>query len=155
MKDINPRLVPEHELAGIRSRAIKRAARRLEEREHLRLEIKSRKLMEEMHVATFKLFAGVEESPTEPGLIVPLTRDRIAALKAGADIAAKMLNKVLPDLKQVELKEEDSQNAERTLNSISLDNHLRLYLDAVAQRNAERDTAVEAEIVSDPEEFLK
>jgi len=150
MRDINPRIVPEHELDGIRKRGIRRAERRVEEREHLRLEIKARKLLEDTHTAVDKLFLGTEESPIEPGLIVPLTRDRIAAIKAGADIAAKLLNKVLPDLKQVEIRADEAKDAERILESIDIANRLRIYKEAVERRESD------LVVVADTEpEFLK
>jgi len=149
MRELNPRIVPEHELDGIRKRGIQRAERRVEEREHLRLEIKARKLLEDTHTAVDKLFLGIEESPTQPGLIVPLTRDRIAAIKAGADIAAKLLNKVLPDLKQVEIRADETKDAERILESIDISNRLRIY-----KESANRRDAAAVVVVEDPLEFL-
>ena len=159
MRDINPKIVPEHELAGIRERGIKRAERRVEEREHLRLEIHSRKLIVEMQDAAIKLFLGIEESHNEAGLYVPLTRDRIAGLKAGADIADKLLKKVLPDLKQVELTAGNNDGEGRILENIELDNRMRLYLAALEKRGTvipmhPAEEVVEAELVEPDMDFL-
>jgi len=80
------------------------------------------------------LYAGVEEVPGEPGVYTPLTRDRIAGLKAAADVAGRLLNKVLPDLKQVELDDKTKQEADRILQDIELDNRMRLYIESKAKR---------------------
>jgi hypothetical protein len=118
----------------IRARAKSRAISRLAEREHLRLEIQSRKLLECIHDAAFMLFVGYEESQEEPGLFMPLTRDRQNSLKAGAEIALKLLNKVMPDLKQIELDRQSKEEGEKLLQDIELANRLRIYTESKAKR---------------------
>ena len=161
IKEINPNFIPNHELEGIRERGIKRAERRVEEREHLRLEIEGRKLLGGMHEAVFKLLLGYEEGQ-EAGLLVPLTKDRISALKAGIDGADKLMRKVLPDLKQIELSEGDGTGEGRILDSVELQNRMRIYLEAIQTRGdnvvpfrPEEEVAVEGELVDDSMDFLK
>ena len=150
--------VPEHELKGIQERAIKRAENRVEEREHLRLEIKARKLIEEMQQAAMVLYFGYEELPLQPGETVPkfarLGRDRIAALKAAADISDKLLKKVLPDLKQIELTEGEGGAEGRILENIDLDNRMRIYVEALAKRQLAA-MPIEDAIIVDDMDFLK
>lgn len=151
MKEINPRKsVPDHEIDGIRKRGIKRAERRVEEREHLRLEIKTRKLIEGMQDTVVTLIRGTEESSMEPGLEVPLTRDRITALKAAADISGRLLNKTLPDLKQVEIRDDEAKEAGRILESIDISNRLRIYKEAIARRESTFE-----EVEEDTMDFLR
>ncbi len=161
MSKNNQSFVPAHELEGIRERGIKRAERRVEEREHLRLEIKSRKLIEEMQAAAFMLYAGVDICDAimdEDGLpaIIPLTRDRIAGLKAAADISDKLLKKVLPDLKQIELQDGGQQGEGRILENIELSNRMRIYMEAISKRGMipRKADFVEGELVDDPLGFL-
>ncbi len=164
MSKNNQSFVPAHELEGIRERGIKRAERRVEEREHLRLEIKSRKLIEEMQDAAFMLFTGVDirdDIMDENGrpAIIPLTRDRIAGLKAAADISDKLLKKVLPDLKQIELQDGGQQGEGRILENIELSNRMRIYMEAIGKRGTVTRNVefVEGELVDDSDEmdFLK
>jgi len=156
MKTINANFIPEHELAGIRERGIKRAEKRVEEREHLRLEIKSRELINKMQDAALMLFFGYEANPNDPDVLVPMSRDRIASLKAGADVADRLLKKVLPDLKQVELQDGGNNGEGRILENIELDNRMRLYLQALEKRGTVvpiRQEEVEV-IVEDEMDFL-
>ena len=161
MNDVNLSFVPNHELEGIRNRAIKRAENRVEEREHLRLEIKSRRLIEEMQEAALMLFIGVElktDKETNESILIPLGRDRIASLKAGADIADKLLKKVLPDLKQIELQDGDRGGEGRILENTDLSNRMRIYVEALAKRRMDTSPSDEIEdavIVEDNMDFLK
>ena len=137
MTDNNQSFIPNHELEGIRNRGIKRAEDRVEEREHLRLEIQSRKLIEEMQGAAFLLYTGVDvktDVDTNESVIIPLTRDRIAGLKAAADISDKLLKKVLPDLKQIELQDGGQSGEGRILENTDLSNRMRIYAEAIEQR---------------------
>ncbi len=161
IKDINPNFIPNHELEGIRERGIKRAEKRVEEREHLRLEIKGRKLLDGMHEAVFKLLLGVEEGD-EAGLFIRLSKDRIASLKAGIDGADKLMRKVLPDLKQIEISPGDGGGEGRILDSVELQNRMRLYIEAIQKRGdnvvpfrQEEEVAVEGELVDESMDFLK
>jgi len=159
MRKNNLSFVPNHELEGIRNRAIKRAENKVEEREHLRLEIKSRKMIEEMQEAAIMLFTGVElfeDKETGEAVLRPLGRDRIASLKAGADIADKLLKKVLPDLKQIELQDSTGGGEGRILENTDLSNRMRLYVEALEKRAAINDAAEmeEAVIVEEAVDFL-
>jgi len=167
----NQSFIPAHEVAGIRNRAIKRAEDRVEEREHLRLEIKSRKLLNGMHDIFYTLISGVEFSPfqdendvDEDGRqikrIVPLSRDRIAALKAAADVSDKLLKKVLPDLKQIEMVEEGGGKEGKILEDIELANRLRVYMESLNKRGViipmKTEMIEDAVIVDEqPLDFLK
>jgi hypothetical protein len=161
MSKNNLSFVPNHELEGIRNRAIKRAEGRVEEREHLRLEIKSRKLIEEMQEAAMMLFTGCElftDEETGVAVLRPLGRDRIASLKAGADIADKLLKKVLPDLKQIELQDGGQSDSGRLLENTDISNRMRLYVEALQRRalaNDATELAIEDAVIVEPEvDFL-
>lgn len=151
--------VPAHELEGIRNRGIKRAENRVEEREHLRLEIQSRKIIEKMQEAAFMLYLGVEaftDDLTGVTVLRPLGRDRIASLKAAADISDKLLKKVLPDLKQIELQDSTAGGEGRILENTDLNNRMRIYVDALEKRALANDAIEieEAVIVDDDLGFL-
>lgn len=122
-------------LRQLKSVGARKALQRIEEREHLRLEIETRELIHKMQDAAFLLYMGYEGTIDDPDLQMPLSRDRIMALKSAADISGKLLNKVLPDLKQVELSESSDGNSEAVLQDIDLANRLRLYIDAKAKRD--------------------
>lgn len=161
--------IPAHEVEGIRNRAIKRAEDRVEEREHLRLEIKSRELLTGMHDIFYTLISGVEVSPfkdidedgREVNRVVPLSRDRIASLKAAADVSDKLLKKVLPDLKQIEMVDPGGKGEGRILENIELANRMRLYIESLNKRGVvipirPGDQIVEAEFTAEqPLDFLK
>lgn len=152
MKDINRTFVPEHEMQGIRDRAINRAEKKFEAREHLRLEIKSRRLLDDLDATVIVLRDGVEpivDRDTGEIDLRPIGRDRVASLKAGADIALKLLNKVLPDIKQVEIQDSSNGGEGRILENTDLSNRMRLYMEAVQQRGIEEPVIVDAEIVED------
>lgn len=81
------------------------AAKHYAEREHLRGEIKSREYISLIHDSIIKLFYGEEtlETPAGERMVVELDRTRQAGIKAAMDGAFKMLNKTVPDLKQIEV----------------------------------------------------
>lgn len=133
---------PYASLEEIQKAGAERAIRRYENREHLRLEIQSRKHINEMEKAAFALFLGYEEDALEPGVLRPIGRERAASLKAAADIAEKLLRKVLPDLKQIEMQTKDDKDDSAILQDIELSNRLRLYIQSKAKRG--EDIAVTA-----------
>ena len=147
--------VAQHEIDSIKDRAIKRAERRVEEREHLRLEIQTRKHLVDMGAIADLLHAGYYPNPNDPEnpeAIIPLTRDRIASLKAAADIKDKLIRKVLPDLKQVEITEDEKTTGGKILENIELSNRLRLYLESLSKRGVEID--ITPTPVPEPVDFL-
>ncbi len=77
---------------------------RLEEREHLRLDIPTRAILQRMSATVATFVQGYEDVQTAVGDIIqqPLTRERIAALKAAADIDRALLDRTLPPLKAME-----------------------------------------------------
>lgn len=124
----------------------RQALKRIANREELRLSVEAEKLIHVVHQSVFTLFSGMEEVDTPEGKeVVPLSRDRIAALKAASDISHKMLGKILPDLKQVELTDADRNNIGEVLQDIELDNRLRIYLEAKTVADAEFEEVVEEE----------
>ena len=77
---------------------------RLEEREHLRLEIPTREILQRMSATVATFVQGYEDVLTQVGDTIqqPLTRERIAALKSAADIDRALLDRTLPPLKAME-----------------------------------------------------
>jgi len=147
--------VAQHEIDSMKDRAIKRAERRVEEREHLRLEIQTRRHLIDMASIADLLHAGYYPNPNDPDnpeAIILLTLDRIASLKAAADIKDKLIRKVLPDLKQVEITEDEKTTGGKILENIELSNRLRLYLESLAKRGAEID--ITPTLVPEPVDFL-
>lgn len=95
----------ERQQARSRNRNRKRAESRLEEREHIRLELKTREYIQTTHQAIDLLLKGSEQvadETTQTMIVVPLDRARVQAIKASADLSLRLLAKVLPDLKAVE-----------------------------------------------------
>ena len=104
------RLGRQHFLTKEESRqAKKRAGSRVEEREHLRLEIKARDILQRMGATVDTLIMGYEDVETQVGDTIqqPLTRDRIFALKAASDIDKTLLDRVLPVLRSVDVQPEE------------------------------------------------
>ena len=98
-------------------RAKQRALDKIEEREHLRLELKARQYIHTVHECIDLLVEGQEHQKdvlgarlvTEPK--VPLDRTRIQALKAAMDGSLRLLDRVLPPLKAVEVQEDPEKTA--------------------------------------------
>ena len=92
-------------------RAQQRAIDRVEEREHLRLELKARQYIHTVHGVIDTLVAGAEPErmydgrPKPGGNLVPLDRTRIQALKTAMDGSLRLLDRVLPPLKAIELQD--------------------------------------------------
>ena len=96
-------------------RARKRAEDRIEEREHIRLELKTREYIQVTHQAIDVLLKGSEiqrDQHTGAEIEVPLDRSRVQAIKASADLSLRLLNKVLPDLKAVEVGDSPEKAAD-------------------------------------------
>lgn len=88
-----------------------RARKQYNEREHLRGEIQSRKYIGIIDSSIDKLYAGRETVAGPDGQLVSreLDRTRQAGIKLGADLALRMLSKTMPDLKQIELRADITQ----------------------------------------------
>ena len=108
MLDHRHHLSPE-EFRQAKSRARVREQDRIDEREHLRLEIPTRAILERMGATIATFIQGYEDVTTAMGDIIqqPLTRERIAALKAASDIDKTLLDRVLPALKAVEPEKQE------------------------------------------------
>lgn len=100
----------EEERREAKARAKKRAKHQIQEREHLRLEIEARAIIQRMGATVNTFIQGYEDVTTPVGDVIqqPLSRDRIAALKAASDIDKVLLDRVLPPLKAVEVKKEEA-----------------------------------------------
>ena len=86
------------------------ARKQYHEREHLRGEIKSRKYIRVIDDVVDLLKAG-REPVFEDGVtgFRELDRTRQAGLKAAAELSLRMLSKTMPDLKQIELRADVTQ----------------------------------------------
>ena len=82
------------------------ALKQYDEREHIRGEIPTRRLVRDILTVHDMLLRGRETVETASGeyLDQELDRTRQNGLKAASDIAFKLLNKTVPDLKQIELR---------------------------------------------------
>lgn len=89
------------------------ALKQYEEREHLRGEIPSRKIVQMNSKIMEILIKGNEDVVTPSGeiLVQELDSTRANCLKAAADIGFKFLSKTVPDLKQIELRADVSEEA--------------------------------------------
>lgn len=101
------------ERRDIRQEARRRALKRVEEREHLRLELKAREYINTCHGIAETLVHGYEEHRGEQGGVerVELSRARVQALKTAADISLRLLDRVLPPLKAVEVNDSPEKEA--------------------------------------------
>ena len=105
MSNIAP-LLSGKDLEAARQRAVERAEKRIEEREHLRLELKAREYIHTVHGIIETLVAGTEALAMEGGAKekIPLSRQRVQALKTAMDGSLRLLDRVLPPLKAVEVQ---------------------------------------------------
>ena len=89
------------------------ALKQYEEREHLRGEIPSRQIVRMNHKIMEIFIKGSEDVTTPSGeiLVQELDSTRIQSLKAAADIGFKFLAKTVPDLKQIELRADVTEEA--------------------------------------------
>ena len=89
------------------------AVKQYEEREHLRGEIPSRKIVQMNYKILEILVKGSEDIVTPSGeiLVQELDSTRANCLKAAADIGFKFLSKTVPDLKQIELRADVTEEA--------------------------------------------
>lgn len=87
------------------------ALKQYNEREHLRGEIHSREYIHMVHAGIVMLFRGNEQILTPSGEFITqeLDRTRQAGIRAAMDGCFKMLNKTVPDLKQIELRADVTQ----------------------------------------------
>jgi len=110
--------ITEEESAAAKARQKRRyrdaaAMKQYEEREHLRGEIPSRKIVQMNYMIMETFVRGTEEVVTPSGEILTMELDstRIQSLKAAADIGFKFLSKTVPDLKQIELRADVTEEA--------------------------------------------
>ena len=106
------RLLTSNDQEVALQRARKRAEAKLEEREHLRLELKAREYIQVCHNVIDTLVKGQEKTHT--GVEVPLDRSRVQALKAAMDGSLRLLDRVLPPLKAVEIQDSPEKQVEAT-----------------------------------------
>ncbi len=104
------------ERAEAAERARKRAEDKIEEREHLRLELKAREYIQVCHTVIDKLLVGEETVKAIDGSEerVPLDRARVQALKSAMDGSLRLLDRVLPPLKAVEVSDSLEKQADPT-----------------------------------------
>lgn len=117
-------LLSEQDRESLVDRARQRAERKIEEREHLRLELKAREYIQVCHEVIDVLRAGVElpgahTIPGAPSIApgTPLDRGRVQALKAAMDGSLRLLDRVLPPLKAVEVTRGPEEQEPMTLTS--------------------------------------
>lgn len=111
-------ILNEEEQEAARARQARRyreasALKQYEEREHLRGEIPSRHILE-MNSKIMEVFVKGEEDVIMANGTVEtreLDRTRVSMLKAASEIGFKMLSKTVPDLKQIELRADVSEEA--------------------------------------------
>lgn len=138
MSEIIPLLSPEDQVKA-HQRAVARAERRLEEREHLRLELKAREYIHTVHGIIDTLVEGYEDIRpygTEPERI-PLSRQRVQALKTAMDGSLRLLDRVLPPLKAVEVQKSPEEEG-LSMHQLSTHDLLKIAL-------ARREVVVEGE----------
>ena len=128
-------------------RAKQRALDKIEEREHLRLELKARQYIHTVHGCIDLLVEGQEYQKdvlgtpltTEPK--VPLDRTRIQALKAAMDGSLRLLDRVLPPLKAVEVQEDPEKTAANPMKLSTSE------LIGLVTRMAKPQRTIEAEVI--------
>ena len=116
IRDMEP--LTEDEIQGARLRQARRqrdeaALKQYAEREHLRGEIRSREYIGLIHTGITMLYSGHEHIVTPSGETITreLDRTRQAGVKSALDACFKMLNKTMPDLKQIELRADVTEEA--------------------------------------------
>lgn len=107
----NTSILTQKEKNEVAKRSRKRALLAVEEREHLRLEIEARDILQRMGATVNTFVRGYEDVTAASGDIIqqPLSRERIQALKAAADIDKVLLDRVLPALKPVEPAKQEQE----------------------------------------------
>ena len=132
-------LTPRDRIASY-EQARRRAERRIEEREHLRLELKAREYIHTVHGIIDTLVEGYEywrDPGAAEGEKVPLTRQRIQALKTAMDGSLRLLDRVLPPLKAVEVQKSPEEEG-LSMHQLSTHDLLKIAL-------ARAETVVEGE----------
>ena len=127
-----------------RERAKKRAIDRIEEREHLRLELNARGYIHTCHEIIDALVCGEETIKGDDGRTqrVPLDRARVAALSKAMDGSLRLLDRVLPPLKSVEMTDSPEKVANEKM--LTTDELVKIVLQ---QRRMPQ--TIEAEVVYD------
>ena len=89
------------------------AAKQYAEREHIRGEIPTRKIVGDLIQISETLHAGYEtvETPSGEMMRQELDATRQSGLARSADIKFKLLNKTVPDLKQIEIRADVTEEA--------------------------------------------
>ena len=128
-------------------RAQQRALDKIEEREHLRLELKAREYIRTVHGVIDTLVAGQEPQrdnlgkPLMTEAFIPLDRARVQALKAAMDGSLRLLDRVLPPLKAVEVQEDPEKTATNPMKLSTTE------LIGLVTRMAKKPQVIEAEVV--------
>ena len=108
----------EQEQASAKTRQAKRyreeaSAKQYAEREHIRSEIPTRKIVGDLIKISETLHRGYEEVVTPSGELMRTELDatRQQGLSKSAEIKFKLLNKTVPDLKQIEIRADITEEA--------------------------------------------
>ena len=108
----------EPEKKAARARQAKRvrdtaAEKQYNEREHIRSEIPTRNIVIDLITISETLHAGWEDRMTPSGEVIreELDATRQQGLSKSAEIKFKLLNKTVPDLKQIEIRADITEEA--------------------------------------------
>lgn len=135
------RRLVESDYDQITADAKNRALKRVEEREHLRLELKARDYIMTCHEVADTLKTGYETVKDANGqpVEIPLDRARVQSLKGSADIVLKLLDRVLPPLKAVEVQDSPEKEV-KDYNTMTTGDLMRLFME-------QRGATIEGEVV--------
>jgi len=110
--------ITEEEKKAAHARQAKRyrdnaAAKQYAEREHIRSEIPTRAIVIDLIDISKTLHSGYEEIETPSGEMIRTELDstRQQGLSKAADIKFRLLNKTVPDLKQIEIRADVTEEA--------------------------------------------
>lgn len=140
----------DNERQEAKERAKKRAKSKIEDREHLRLEIHAREILERMGATVSTFIQGYEDIATSSGEVIqqPLNRDRILALKAASEIDKTLLDRVLPPLRPIEVKPDAEYDDPAKLTDNDLKEKLSKYMGLSLELLDRKD-------LNDPPSFLQ
>ena len=129
----------------MKERAKKRALDRIEEREHLRLELNARGYIQTCHEIIDALTRGDEIIKDDEGRAqrVPLDRARVAALSKAMDGSLRLLDRVLPPLKAVEVTDSPERQANEKLLSTGE------LVELILKERRKQPQVIEAEVVEE------
>ncbi len=137
-------LSPQDQLDAYR-RAQARAVKKVEEREHLRLELKSREYIYTVHGIIDTLVKGYEPMPGNPTELIQVSKARVTALSKAMDGCLRLLDRVLPPLKAIEVQ--DSPEKELDPSKMTTIELVKLALE---QRDTEKPPPIEEGEIREP-----